>query len=51
MTATFGDCTPWTDASTWSAGTKAGFMRFAMANMDAFGDWFFWTWKVCYQSY
>lgn len=46
LTATFADCTPWTDSSTWSPGTKAGLMRFAMASMDAFGDWFFWTWKV-----
>jgi len=26
---------------------KAGIQNFVMASMDAFGDWFFWTWKVC----
>jgi len=41
-----GDCTPWSDSSTWSEGTKAGLLRLSMASMDAFRDWFFWTWKV-----
>ncbi|KAJ6514468.1 glycoside hydrolase [Mycena vitilis] len=41
-----GDCAMWEDASTWSPAVKAGLMQFALASMDALGDWFFWTWKV-----
>ena len=41
-----GDCSVWQDSSAWTAGTKAGLMAFASAEMDALGDWFFWTWKV-----
>ncbi|KAG6877570.1 hypothetical protein C0993_005984 [Termitomyces sp. T159_Od127] len=41
-----GNCADWQDSSNWSDGTKAGLLKFAMASMDAFGDWFFWTWKV-----
>jgi len=44
--ATFGACAQWSDSSGWSAGTKAGIMRMTMSSMDAFRDWFFWTWKV-----
>jgi hypothetical protein len=42
-----GDCTVWQDASTWTDAQKAGVQAFIMASMDALGDWFFWTWKVC----
>ncbi|KAF9044947.1 glycoside hydrolase superfamily [Panaeolus papilionaceus] len=42
-----GNCaTDFEDASLWSAGKKAGLMRYTMASMDAFRDWFFWTWKI-----
>ncbi|KAF9461827.1 glycoside hydrolase superfamily [Collybia nuda] len=41
-----GDCADWEDSSKWSAATKAGLQRFAMASMDALGDFFFWTWKI-----
>lgn len=41
-----GNCADWEDSSKWSAATKAGLQRFAMASMDALGDFFFWTWKV-----
>ncbi|KAG5729140.1 putative glucan 1,3-beta-glucosidase D [Termitomyces sp. T112] len=41
-----GNCDDWQDSSKWSDGTKAGLLKFAMASMDAFGDWFFWTWKI-----
>ncbi|CAA7260371.1 unnamed protein product [Cyclocybe aegerita] len=41
-----GDCADWQDSSNWTAGTKAGLMRFTSATMDALGDWFFWTWKI-----
>jgi glucan 1,3-beta-glucosidase len=45
-TSPFAGCATLDDHSTWSEGTKAGFMRMAMASMDALRDWFFWTWKV-----
>ncbi|KAG5653125.1 hypothetical protein H0H81_002192 [Sphagnurus paluster] len=41
-----GNCNDWQDSSNWTAGTKAGLMQFAMASMDALGDFFFWTWKI-----
>ena len=45
--ATYGaGCDYWSDASVWSDETKQGLMNFAMASMDALGDWFFWTWKI-----
>ena len=33
-------------ASGWSTATKEGLLDFALASMDALGDWFFWTWKI-----
>ncbi|KAJ7627476.1 glycoside hydrolase family 5 protein [Roridomyces roridus] len=41
-----GNCADWQDASQWSAETKAGILQVALASMDAFQDWFFWTWKI-----
>ncbi|KAF7364585.1 Glycoside hydrolase family 5 protein [Mycena venus] len=41
-----GDCSFWEDSSKWDASTKQGVMQFALASMDALGDWFFWTWKI-----
>lgn len=41
-----GDCGFWQDASLWNSTVKAGLKEFALASMDALGDWFFWTWKV-----
>ncbi|KAF8161514.1 glycoside hydrolase superfamily [Crassisporium funariophilum] len=41
-----GNCADWRDSTNWSAGTKAGLMRFSMAQMDAMRDYFFWTWKI-----
>lgn len=41
-----GNCNDWQDSSNWTAGTKAGVMQFALASMDALGDFFFWTWKI-----
>ncbi|KAI0717235.1 glycoside hydrolase [Cerioporus squamosus] len=47
VTAVYGpDCEYWSDASGWSDSTKQGLMNFAMASMDALGDWFYWTWKI-----
>ncbi|KAK7017753.1 glycoside hydrolase family 5 protein [Favolaschia claudopus] len=42
-----GNCVEeWEDSSKWTAETKAGVKAFALASMDALGDWFFWTWKI-----
>lgn len=43
------NCSQWFDASTWDDNTKEGLMTFVMASMDALGDWFYWTWKVCHR--
>ncbi|THH27838.1 hypothetical protein EUX98_g6353 [Antrodiella citrinella] len=40
------NCTFWSDASQWDDDTKQGLLNFALASMDALGDWFFWTWKI-----
>ncbi|KAH9940545.1 glycoside hydrolase [Epithele typhae] len=40
------DCDYWQDPANWSDATKAGILNFALASMDALGDWFFWTWKI-----
>lgn len=34
---------PW---ESFNATMKLGIQNFVSAQMDAFGDWFFWTWKV-----
>ncbi|KAF8623392.1 hypothetical protein AX17_007430 [Amanita inopinata Kibby_2008] len=46
VTSYGGDCSYWEDASQWNETIKAGVQRFAMASMDALGDYFFWTWKI-----
>ncbi|KAH8828259.1 exo-beta-1,3-glucanase [Flagelloscypha sp. PMI_526] len=42
-----GDCdkdiTNW---ESWSSSRKTDYQNFAMAQMDAFQNWFFWTWKI-----
>ncbi|KAI0768688.1 glycoside hydrolase [Trametes elegans] len=40
------DCGYWQDAAGWSDATKQGLLNYALASMDALGDFFFWTWKV-----
>ncbi|OCH91075.1 glycoside hydrolase [Obba rivulosa] len=45
-----GNCTMWQDWESWTDDVKAGLMAFAMASMDALGDWFFWTWKIAPSS-
>ncbi|KAI0633647.1 glycoside hydrolase [Trametes polyzona] len=40
------DCGYWQDASQWSDANKQGLLNFALASMDALGDFFFWTWKI-----
>ncbi|KAI0653825.1 glycoside hydrolase [Cubamyces menziesii] len=39
-------CDYWEDWQSWSDDTKEGLKNFALASMDALGDWFFWTWKI-----
>lgn len=39
-------CDYWENWENWSDDTKAGLMSFALASMDALGDFFFWTWKI-----
>ncbi|KAJ7071561.1 glycoside hydrolase [Mycena amicta] len=41
-----GDCNYWQDASQWNTSVKAGLEAFALGQMDALQDWFFWTWKI-----
>ena len=47
VSAVFGPgCDYWEDFANWSDETKQGIKNFALASMDALGDWFFWTWKI-----
>jgi glucan 1,3-beta-glucosidase len=46
QTSSAGNCNDWEDTSKWDAATVAGVKQLIMAQMDAFGDYFFWTWKV-----
>ncbi|KAJ2922815.1 hypothetical protein H1R20_g14280, partial [Candolleomyces eurysporus] len=39
-------CEEWNDSTNWSDGVKAGLLSFTSAQMDALGDYFFWTWKI-----
>ncbi|KAI8978178.1 glycoside hydrolase [Trametes punicea] len=39
-------CDYWENWAQWSDETKQGLLNFALASMDALGDWFFWTWKI-----
>ncbi|KAG9033593.1 hypothetical protein FS837_002422, partial [Tulasnella sp. UAMH 9824] len=41
-----GDCAEWTDWERWGQVTKDNFKAFAFRNFDAFGHWFFYTWKI-----
>ncbi|KAI0919436.1 hypothetical protein AcV7_006173 [Taiwanofungus camphoratus] len=41
-----GNCSVWEDYTQWDQATKDGIKEFALASMDALGDWFFWTWKI-----
>ncbi|KAH9916675.1 glycoside hydrolase superfamily, partial [Fomitopsis serialis] len=41
-----GNCDYWANWESWSDETKAGLKTYALASMDALGDWFFWTWKI-----
>ena len=41
-----GNCEYWADWENWSDETREGIRMYALAEMEALGDWFFWTWKV-----
>ncbi|QRW18432.1 Cellulase (glycosyl hydrolase family 5 protein) [Rhizoctonia solani] len=41
-----GSCDPWLDASNWDDTVKENLKQFALAHMDAFQNYFFWTWKI-----
>jgi hypothetical protein len=40
--------TIYNDWASYSAAMKAGVQNFIEAQFDSLGDWFFWTWKVCF---
>lgn len=42
----FGSCDSFTDSSQWNDAYKAQVRDFALAQMDSFQNWFFWTWKI-----
>ena len=42
--------TIYNDWASYTAAMKAGVQNFIEAQFDALGDWFFWTWKVCFLS-
>jgi len=42
----FGNCATWNDYTQWTDETKAGFGQLMLSSMDAFQNWFFWTWKI-----
>lgn len=45
-----GSCDEWNNYDTWTDETKQGLMYVAMAQMDSFRSWFYWTWKIGYSS-
>ncbi|KIJ24939.1 glycoside hydrolase family 5 protein [Sphaerobolus stellatus SS14] len=40
------DCPIYDDWQNYNDTMKQGVMNFVLAQMDAFDDWFFWTWKI-----
>lgn len=40
------NCTAYDNWENYSPDMVQGIKNFVMASMDAFGDWFFWTWKI-----
>ncbi|KAM0787134.1 hypothetical protein ACM66B_006385 [Microbotryomycetes sp. NB124-2] len=44
--APVGACDEWSDHTTWSDERKAELLALAKAHMDAFQNWFYWTWKT-----
>ncbi|KAH7092737.1 glycoside hydrolase [Auriculariales sp. MPI-PUGE-AT-0066] len=45
------NCTIWNDYTTWTPEIKQQLKDFALSHMDAFGDFFFWTWKTTVSKY
>ncbi|KAH9857051.1 glycoside hydrolase [Lenzites betulinus] len=41
-----GDCSVYTDYTTYDDQWKADMMQFALQSMSALQNWFFWTWKI-----
>ncbi|KAI0754326.1 glycoside hydrolase superfamily [Daedaleopsis nitida] len=41
-----GDCTPYTDYTTYDDKQKEAMKEFALQSMSALQNWFFWTWKI-----
>ncbi|SGY79518.1 BQ5605_C008g05154 [Microbotryum silenes-dioicae] len=41
-----GGCGQWERSDLWDAETKQGMQDVALSHMDAFQNWFFWTWKT-----
>jgi len=41
-----GSCDVYMDVSLWDNDFKAQVLDFALASMDTFQNWFFWTWKI-----
>lgn len=41
-----GTCENWEEWMNWDADRKAGIAGYALANMDALQNWFFWTWRI-----
>ncbi|BGP04020.1 Glycoside hydrolase family 5 protein [Rhodotorula toruloides ATCC 204091] len=41
-----GTCEWWEDYSTWTDDFKASLRDLALAQMDTFQNWFYWTWKT-----
>ncbi|KAK4047827.1 hypothetical protein OIV83_005170 [Microbotryomycetes sp. JL201] len=44
--APVGACDEWSDHTTWSDERKDQLLALAKAHMDAFQNWFYWTWKT-----
>ncbi|KAJ8517303.1 hypothetical protein ONZ45_g5473 [Pleurotus djamor] len=41
-----GDCADWTDWTRYTPAIRNAMKNFAMASMDAFQNYFFWTWRI-----
>ncbi|WWC89117.1 uncharacterized protein L201_004035 [Kwoniella dendrophila CBS 6074] len=41
-----GSCDYWNDYTQWNQSTIAALNHFVLGSMDAFQDYFFWTWKI-----
>ncbi|KAI5479242.1 glycoside hydrolase family 61 protein [Pseudohyphozyma bogoriensis] len=49
--AGIGSCDQWNNWDTWTSDTKNGFQQIAQSHQDAFGHWFFWTWKTGFSTH